>query len=231
MHLRASIRWGPSNAWVGQASRQRVQLPQWSGAGASGSSSRLVRMTPRNSQLPCSRRDEVGVLALPADPGGGGQRLFHHRRGVDEHLELAPGLLDQPAGERFERLLDRLVIVAALRIDRDPPGRAVAGKRHRVVVGRVAHAQRDRRLRLRPQRVRRNPLVSAPLDPFHRPVAAVGDPLHQMGPGVRRGIGAREAAGDEAKSRCLRLIASFSVEPLSIALHYTVRPEFVEGPS
>ena len=29
---------------------------------------------------------EIGVLALPADSGGGGQRLFHHRRGIDEDL-------------------------------------------------------------------------------------------------------------------------------------------------
>ena len=31
-------------------------------------------------------RDQVGVLALPADAGAFGQRLFHHWRGVDEHL-------------------------------------------------------------------------------------------------------------------------------------------------
>src|SRR3546814_4020501 len=30
----------------------------------------------------------VRMLALPAEPGGGGERFFHHRRGVDEHLDL-----------------------------------------------------------------------------------------------------------------------------------------------
>ncbi len=34
-------------------------------------------------------RDEVGVLALPADPRRLRQRLLHHRRGVDEDLQLA----------------------------------------------------------------------------------------------------------------------------------------------
>jgi len=34
-------------------------------------------------------RDEIGVLALPAKPGGLGQRLLHHWRGVDEDLDLA----------------------------------------------------------------------------------------------------------------------------------------------
>ena len=33
--------------------------------------------------------DEVGVLALPAEPGRLGERLLHHRRGVDEHLHVA----------------------------------------------------------------------------------------------------------------------------------------------
>ena len=37
-----------------------------------------------------SRDDQVGVLALPAEPGLLRQRLLHHRRGVDEDLELAP---------------------------------------------------------------------------------------------------------------------------------------------
>ncbi len=37
-------------------------------------------------------RHHVGVLALPAEPGGFGERLLHHRRGVDEDFELAAGL-------------------------------------------------------------------------------------------------------------------------------------------
>ena len=32
-------------------------------------------------------RDEVGVLALPAEPGRLRQRLLHHRRGIDENLD------------------------------------------------------------------------------------------------------------------------------------------------
>ena len=36
--------------------------------------------------------DEIGMLALPADPGRLGERFFQDRRGVDEDLELAaPG--------------------------------------------------------------------------------------------------------------------------------------------
>ena len=35
-------------------------------------------------------RDEHGVLALPAEPGGCGERLLHDRRRVDEHLGVPP---------------------------------------------------------------------------------------------------------------------------------------------
>ena len=64
--------------------------------------------------------DEIGVLALPADAGGGGERLFHQRRGVDEDLHArrpcAPG--EAPA-EPLQPALDEVVIVAIAGIDRD----------------------------------------------------------------------------------------------------------------
>src|SRR3546814_19362021 len=55
--------------------------------------------------------DEVGVLALPAEPGGFGKRLFHHRRGIDEHLEIgARRLGHHPPRERLQFALDQVVI-------------------------------------------------------------------------------------------------------------------------
>ena len=48
----ASNWWGAMKALVGQASIQRVQVPQRSGAGRSGVSSSEVRITPRKSQEP-----------------------------------------------------------------------------------------------------------------------------------------------------------------------------------
>jgi hypothetical protein len=49
--------------------------------------------------------DEVGVLALPAEAGGGGQRLFHHRRGIDEDLHLAAGRGTSQPASAFRRFL------------------------------------------------------------------------------------------------------------------------------
>ena len=42
--------------------------------------------------------DEIGVLALPADAGVLRQRLFHQRRGINEHLHRGAAFLRQPVG-------------------------------------------------------------------------------------------------------------------------------------
>ena len=47
-------------------------------------------------------RDQIGVLALPADPGAHRERLFHHRRGIDKDLEVAVAVLGDAARQRFE---------------------------------------------------------------------------------------------------------------------------------
>ena len=66
MHRRASSWKGAGNASVGQASRQRVQEPQRSGSGASRGSSSVVKIAPRNTQLPMSRPRRL--VCLPCQP-------------------------------------------------------------------------------------------------------------------------------------------------------------------
>ena len=63
--------------------------------------------------------DQIGVLALPAKTGGGGERLFHDRGGVDEDFHLGARQPLQPSGDGFQAALDELVIVAVLRVDGD----------------------------------------------------------------------------------------------------------------
>ena len=60
-----------------------------------------------------------GIARADAAPKAG-ERLLHDWRGIDEHFQLTPCLGDQPARQRLQRLLDGVVIVAALRVDRDP---------------------------------------------------------------------------------------------------------------
>src|SRR5690606_20538903 len=63
-------------------------------------------------------RDEVRVLALPAEPRGFREGLLHHGRGVDEDLHLRARPFREPAGNLLQPLLDEVVVVAVLRIDR-----------------------------------------------------------------------------------------------------------------
>src|SRR3954471_918065 len=76
--------------------------------------------------------DEVRVLALPADSRRLRQRLFHYWRSVDEHLQLGGRLANDEPGERLQRLLYGLVVVAALRIGRDPAEFGMRAKRQRI---------------------------------------------------------------------------------------------------
>ena len=63
--------------------------------------------------------DQIGVLALPADAGGRGERLFHQRRGIDEHLDVGAGPRRKAGGDLLQLALDQVVIVAVAGIDRD----------------------------------------------------------------------------------------------------------------
>ena len=78
-------------------------------------------------------RDEIGVLALPAEAGRLRQRLLHQRRRVDEDLHVAMRRRDQPARQRLQALLDHVVIIVALRIDRDRAARALFQDRERIL--------------------------------------------------------------------------------------------------
>ena len=64
-------------------------------------------------------RDQIGVLALPAHARFLRQRFFHHRRGIDEHFHLGAIFPEDFARHLFELLLDQIVIVIALGIDRN----------------------------------------------------------------------------------------------------------------
>ncbi len=58
-------------------------------------------------------RHQIGVLALPAQPGRGGQRLFHHRRGVDEKLHVAASRARSIQRANLQPRLDHVVIIVA----------------------------------------------------------------------------------------------------------------------
>ena len=175
MQRRASRRYGAGKAPVGQMSRQARQVPQWSSSGRSGGSSSVVKIAPRNSHEPCSRETRIRVLALPAEAGRFGERLLHHRRGVDEYLDVAAGVFDEPAPEAFEPLLDQLVVVVALGVDRYGAARARFQDRQRIIGRTVVDAEHHHRAHLGPQRARIAAPVGVLRHPFHVAMFAGGE--------------------------------------------------------
>ena len=80
-------------------------------------------------------RDQIGVLALPAQPGALGERLFHDRRRIDKQFERARPALVDPMRERLQPAFQNLVVIAAARIDRNDAAIAPFQKRQWVVLG------------------------------------------------------------------------------------------------
>ena len=66
MQRRASSWNGAGKARVGQASRQAVQLPQWSRSAGSGGMFSVVKIAPRKNQFPSSR--DRTLVCLPCQP-------------------------------------------------------------------------------------------------------------------------------------------------------------------
>ena len=84
------------------------------------------------------------MLALPAEAGALGERLFHHRRGIDEDLERRRSrLADEPGGQHFQPALDEVVIIAIAGIDRDRRRRFFRKDGERVALGAVIHADAE----------------------------------------------------------------------------------------
>ncbi len=144
-------------------------------------------------------RDQIGVLALPAEAGRLGQGLFHQGRGVDEHLDLAAEPGGHPAAELLQPALDQLVIVVALGIDGDRRPIPLRQDLQRIAVGAIAEAEHHGRARVRPHPLR---VAAAPqrlLHPVHGPVAAGPDELGQARARRPRRLHRGEARGVEAE--------------------------------
>jgi hypothetical protein len=144
------------------------------------------------------------VLALPAETGGGRERLLHHGGGIDEHLYVAAPLRHQPARQRLQSRLDDLVIVVALGVDRDGTAVARRQNRQRVATLSVVHPQHDDRARLRPQRARIAATSRGRRHPFHVAMRARREKLLQPFQRLRDRVGTRDADDVEAMGRCGR---------------------------
>lgn len=130
---------------------------------------KILRGEDRAEKKPRAQfaRDQIGVLALPAQSRRLGQRLFHHRGSVYEHLDLAAGVGDQPSAERLQPLLDYVVIVVASRIDRDRAARALLQDRQRIFIRSIIDPEHHDGAYVRPQHARIGAALRVGREPVH----------------------------------------------------------------
>ncbi len=150
--------------------------------------------------------NQIGVLALPAQPCHLRQRFFEQGSRVDEHLDLClRGTRDELRGQRFQPALDDVVIIPVAGIDGDgaflPPFQRVEWIGFRAVI----HRQHDRARRLRPHGTRVTAAGLRFFQPTHGGVVASAECRRQTlcGKGdVSLHIGkAHDADGVETESR------------------------------
>ena len=147
-------------------------------------------------------RYQIGMLALPPQPGGGGERLLHERCRIDEYLYGGARVREQPARHPLEPRLYDVVIVVALCIDRDGALRAPLQARERIVFTAIVDAEHDDGAHLRPQVARIGAACCGGLHPFHVAVGAFGQELPQPCGRERDGIGRGYSDGFEAFGPC-----------------------------
>ena len=140
---------GATSACVGHASRQSVQVPHWSSAGASTSSGRLQMISARKIHEPsCGLITQV---FLPIQPMPGVLRVdaLLHRAGIDvgARLERLGRLLAHPREQRVEPRADHVVVVVAPRVARDLRTRRIGALGRVRTVGVVNGRRDDHRLR------------------------------------------------------------------------------------
>ena len=159
-----------------------MQLPQRSACGSSGGDVErgvdLAQEQPRAMRA----RDEIGVLALPAEPGALRQRLFHHRRGIDEHFHRGAEARDDELCEMLQHALHHVVIVAVAGIDGDVAAIGERESGERVVIRRVGQAQ---------ARSRCAPRATAPADGCAASVALASQPMSPCCPAARNSVSRR----------------------------------------
>ncbi len=139
------------------------------------------------------------MLALPAEAGGLGQGLLHHRRRVDEDLHAGSRAGGEETGGFLQLALDHVVIVAVAGIDRDGGAVPRAEGRQRVGFGPVIESEEHDAAHLGPQ----DPRVGAPRrrvrHPGHGAVMALRQPGLEAFGGERRGVRGRHADDVEAE--------------------------------
>ena len=127
----------------------------------------MVKIEPRNSQEPNSRLTRLVCLPCQPSPAFCASGFSITGAVSTKTFTSAPERFEDEAGQRFELLLDHVVIIVALGIDRDRAAILVRQNCQRIVLRPVIQAQHDDALRLRPQCCGIGALIRRVLHPFH----------------------------------------------------------------
>jgi hypothetical protein len=133
-------------------------------SGASGGNSSVVKIAPRNTQLPRSRPRRLVCLPCQPIPAACASGFSITGAVSTNTLISPPAPLDQPAPQPLQPRLDRVMVIPPLRIDADRP-RSALQHRQRVMLRRITLGQHHHRPRLGPQRRR----IAAPRHPLGHP--------------------------------------------------------------
>ena len=144
-------------------------------------------------------RDQVGVLALPAEPRRLGQRLFHDRRGIDENLRFAAQPADDELRQMLQFSLDHIMIVAIPGVDGNVAAIAQRERRKRIVRRRVGHADNHDAARRRPKRLRMTALFRTVGEPGHLAMLSGIEKGREPFTRTRLQMRRRKTAGNESQ--------------------------------
>ena len=190
MQRRASSTYGSTKAPVGQASRQRVQLPQRSGKGRIGLELRRGQHHADEEEGAEVRVEQHRVLPDPAQAGPRGEIPLEERTGVHVGARRRPRRqLDERVGQRPEPGLHDGVVVLAPGVARHP-GRAFLRRSLEIPQGAGDHRPRAGK---HPPGI--DPLVPAPLEIGHGSGVARVEPALESGRVIGRVRGSRPRPG------------------------------------
>ncbi len=137
------------------------------------------------------------MLSLPAEPCARGQRFFHDRRSVDKNFDVCAGVFRNGARNALQPFLDKVVIVAVLRIDRYDAACFFLERVERILIGTVIQSEHNDAFRVGPKRLRMGALLGAAFHPAHGAMTSEREEAHQPFPDRLRKARRRQANGVE----------------------------------